>query len=217
MKLIETIDLSTFNYSGIFQKISALVSNPFSDFINNTNAKALDDIYYIEHSGDKEISYSYERYLQLEEDEIIPSAIDKIVDGLVVRFTSKWNKEYQALVSSTYNPLHNYDMEEETHRNIDVENTSYNNVFGYNTSSDNGVLDTQLLMNTLWAAVFVGGWNLISCIPETLIPDRVAAKYDLTELFKPQNPLEPKKEEIELEEKNKKKDEKDEKEYRFGV
>ena len=139
MKLIETIDLSTFNYSGVFQKISALVSNPFSDFINNTNAKALDDIYYIEHSGDKEISYSYSRYLQLEEDEIIPSAIDKIVDGLVVRFNSKWNKEYQALVSSTYNPLHNYDMEEETHRNIDVENTSYNNVFGYNTSSDNGV------------------------------------------------------------------------------
>ena len=71
-----------------------------------------------------------------------------------------------------------------------------------NSSSSEGV-DTQLLMNTLWAAVFVGGWNLISCIPETLIPDRVAARYDLTELFKPQCPKEEKESkqpDIELEE-----------------
>ena len=139
MKLIETIDLSTFNYNGIFQEIASLSSNPFTDFINSENAKILDDIYYLEHSGDKSISLLYDRYLGLEKDEIINSAISHLAENIVIRFKSKWTKEYEALVSSTYNPLHNYDMEEETHRNVNISNESYNNVFGYNTVSENGV------------------------------------------------------------------------------
>ena len=139
MKLIETIDLTTFNYTGIFQTIASFESNPLSDFINTTNSKSLDDIYYLEHSGDKEISYSYSRYLDLEESEIIASALTYIATNIVTRFKDKWTKEYQALISSSYNPLHNYDMSEETHRNIDISNSSYGNVFGFNTSSSDGV------------------------------------------------------------------------------
>ena len=47
--------------------------------------------------------------------------------------------------------------------------------------------EMKLLMNTLWAAVFVGAWNIVSCVPETLVPGRVATKHQLTELFQPQN------------------------------
>ena len=81
-----------------------------------------------------------------------------------------------------------------------------NNSSSSSTNSGERV-DTQLLMNTLWAAVFVGGWNLVSCIPETLIPDRVAARFNLTELFKPQSPKDGSdKPDIELEEKQQKTD-----------
>lgn len=54
-------------------------------------------------------------------------------------------------------------------------------------NGNNHGTETKLLMNTLWAAVFVGAWNLVSCVPETLVPGRVAAKHQLTELFQPQN------------------------------
>lgn len=138
MKLIETIDLTTFNYTGIFQKIASLVDNPFSSFINNTNAKTLDDIYYMEHSGDKKISFSYERYIQFEKDEIIASALTYVANNIVERFKNKWIKEYQALTSS-YDPIQNYNISEEIHRNMEISNESYNNVFGFNTSSADGV------------------------------------------------------------------------------
>ena len=56
---------------------------------------------------------------------------------------------------------------------------------GSNNNSNSA--ETRLLMNTLWAAVFVGAWNIVSCVPETLVPGRVATKHQLTELFQPQN------------------------------
>ena len=54
-------------------------------------------------------------------------------------------------------------------------------------SSSEAQSNNGLLMNTMWAAVFVGAWNLVSCVPETLIPNAVATKYQLAELFVPQN------------------------------
>lgn len=139
-KLKETISIgSSFTYTGIFQKIASLQSNPFSDFINASNSKELDDLYYFERSGDKDISLAFDRYIELEDNNIISSALDYITANIVTKFERKWLKDYQLLVTTTYNPINNYDMVEETTRNIKIDNTNYDNVFAFNTSSTDGV------------------------------------------------------------------------------
>lgn len=46
----------------------------------------------------------------------------------------------------------------------------------------------RLLRNTMFAALFVGVWNALSCIPETLLPSYAKRKYALDALDQPQDP-----------------------------
>ena len=58
------------------------------------------------------------------------------------------------------------------------------------SSSDRVGLDStklRLLRNTMIAALFVGVWNVLSCIPETLLPSYAKRKFSLDALDEPQS------------------------------
>lgn len=61
------------------------------------------------------------------------------------RFEDKWERIYDILVSTTYNPIDNYNMEE--NENVQSQNHyetgSDSNVFGFNTTSTDGVPSTK--------------------------------------------------------------------------
>lgn len=64
------------------------------------------------------------------------------------------------------------------------------------TSSEFMGLDTsklRLLRNTMYAALFVGIWNVLSCIPETLLPSYAKRKFSLDALDEPQTKTHKKK------------------------
>lgn len=121
------------------------------DFINQDNCNDLDSDYNINYSAEKYLSpfaiktlkkvlenegFTFE---ELKNDEISYSDKARIItewlsdsDYAIVytiynRFAVKWKKIYDALVNSSYNPLHNYDMEEKRTPNL-THTETFNNV-----------------------------------------------------------------------------------------
>ena len=133
---------------GIFSVLAQrdLDDNPLfplvEDFINQVNCNSLDSDYCVSYSAEKYLSpfaikalkqvldnegYTFE---ELVNDEIPYSDKNTIINEWVRdsdyaiiytiynRFAVKWKKIYDAFLNSTYNPLHNYDMEEKRTPNI---------------------------------------------------------------------------------------------------
>lgn len=142
MKLIETIDIS--NISGIFNKIRSLDSvpdTPLFPWLTDDNAEMLDELYYLQHSGEKCISRYYERYIKMEDDGIVNDCLSKIAQQIMLKFGDKWNRLYDVFVSEQYKPLENYDMKEKETpnltrtKNVNVKTTVNNDVYGFNSST----------------------------------------------------------------------------------
>lgn len=142
MKLIETIDIS--NISGIFNKIRSLDSvpdTPLFPWLTDDNAEMLDELYYLQHSGEKCISRYYERYRKMEDDGIVSDCLSKIAQQIMLKFGDKWNRLYDVFVSEQYKPLENYDMKEKETpnltrtKNVNVKTTVNNDVYGFNSST----------------------------------------------------------------------------------
>ena len=93
-----------------------------NDFINSNNVSALNQDYYLSHSGDKYISPFVERLFNAGK---TASEISSYVATICYnRFGEKWKKIYDALLTE-YNPLENYSMEETRTPNLtdsDTEN-----------------------------------------------------------------------------------------------
>ena len=143
MKLIETIDINTMD-SGIFQEIRSIDSipdTPLFPWLTDDLSLQLDIIFYLQHSADKEISKFYERLLKLEEDGILVSALNVIAQNLMVKFGDKWNRLYDAFVTTNYKPLENYNMKQKetpnvTHtKNVKSNLETDNDVYGFNSTS----------------------------------------------------------------------------------
>lgn len=70
--------------------------------------------YYMERSGDKTISQTYKRLMQLKNQN--PTIVDTADDllGKIIRnkFNSKWSKQYLALLQEQYNPITDYEHSE---------------------------------------------------------------------------------------------------------
>ena len=128
---------------------------PFID--SNTNTYTLDFDYELGFSNDKYISplfeklwiqslldagFTIEEFLSGEMDladiETTLNALyhNYIIEIIYERFGVKWNKIYQSLVASVYNPINNYDMEETRTPNLSTGVTasaeSKTGVFGFN-------------------------------------------------------------------------------------
>lgn len=66
--------------------------------------------YYLNHSGEKWITRMYE-FLLKEQNMTQDEALEFMATTVKIRFTTKWNRLYQALVKE-YDPLANYSMKE---------------------------------------------------------------------------------------------------------
>lgn len=86
--------------------------------------------YYMQRSGEKTISLTYERLLQLVSEKIYTTTetaenlIGKLIRG---KFIEKWNRVYDVLISEQYNALQNHDFTEQktgNNQNIDTYNST---------------------------------------------------------------------------------------------
>ena len=142
MKLIETIDISTLG-GGIFQEIRSQDSGdtPLLPWLDDTNCVILDEMLYLQHSADKEISAYFKRLLKLEDDGIIGSAVGVLATHIIQKFTDKWNRIYNAFVTENYKPLENYNMKQKETpnvtrtKNVKSNLVTDNDVYGFNSST----------------------------------------------------------------------------------
>lgn len=70
--------------------------------------------YYMERSGDKPISQTFKRLMQLKnQNPTIVKTADEMM-GTIIRnkFIAKWSKQYNTLVTEQYNPLNDYEHNE---------------------------------------------------------------------------------------------------------
>lgn len=141
-KLIETINISNLlsdTEKGIFQEIQSIDNSATLEWLTEDISKQLDKDLYLQYSSDKRISAYMERMLKLQEDGTITNALQEIAKNLLQRFTEKWNRLYLALVTSTYSPTENYDMEEKETpdltrtKNVKTSVKNENSVYGFNS------------------------------------------------------------------------------------
>ena len=111
-RLKETVDVNSLLTNGfIFKKIQTAYSSTF-EWLTSDMALSLDEKLILEHSGDKKISTYYGKLLELEEDSTIQDALQVVAKNVVLTYNDKWNKLHSAMITSDYNPLENYDMEQ---------------------------------------------------------------------------------------------------------
>ena len=85
--------------------------------------------YYMQRSGEKTISLTYERLLQLVSEKIYTNETAENLIGKLIRgkFIEKWNRVYDVLISEQYNALQNQDFTEQktgNNKNVDTHNTT---------------------------------------------------------------------------------------------
>lgn len=123
MLLKETINDITLD-KGIFQYISEL--GVFS-WLTPEDAKLIDINYYLNHSGNKTITPLFEGLL---------SNISVVAKIIALRYSSNWNRVYDAYIESQYDPIENYSMIESEEyaskitntRNMDSSTFAFNSV-----------------------------------------------------------------------------------------
>ena len=83
--------------------------------------------YYLERSGDKPISPTYKRLLQLKHQNPTITQTAEQMMGIIIRnkFAEKWSKQYNTLLEEQYNPLNDYEHDEHIVRDT-TEGTTYN-------------------------------------------------------------------------------------------
>ncbi|MBO7696342.1 MAG: hypothetical protein J6T10_27205 [Methanobrevibacter sp.] len=101
-------------YDTFFDLLSDETNYPLvHDFINENNVDILNDDYFLGNSSDKYISPLLDKLYKIFKDSTDSYELlsEKIASILYNRFSTKWNKIYNALLTE-YNPLENYSMEE---------------------------------------------------------------------------------------------------------
>lgn len=98
--------------TGVMATIQALQNNPFT-WLTQDMASNLDNMFIFEYSGDKELSPLFKRMIYLSEHSAsTKTPIEYLADYVLQKYTDKWNKLYSAIITSDYNPLENYNMEQ---------------------------------------------------------------------------------------------------------
>lgn len=115
----------------IVSKLQA--TNKFK-WLDTTNAPVLDLEFYLNHSGEKEVSPIIEKLLEngKTEDEVL----DTITTILVVKYANKWNRIYDTLIND-YDVFSDYKKIKELNTNInqDTKTSSETNssIYGFNS------------------------------------------------------------------------------------
>lgn len=95
--------------------------------------------YYVYRSGYKSISPTYRRLIEMSNDNptLVKSADEMLGNLIRAKYVEKWNRVYNVLLNSNYNPLDNYDF-------IDTKNANNSDTITYDTNVvDNGRSNTD--------------------------------------------------------------------------
>lgn len=141
MKLLETIVISSIDASitdGIFTTINTLKND--IPFLIDDNYKHIDNDYYFNNSGNKNISTTYERIYNIfkNDNENIrrQKTIQMLARIIINRYVDNWVKIYNAYFLTDYKPLENYSMIEE--ENITAKDSVNTQLSTTNSGEDNG-------------------------------------------------------------------------------
>lgn len=136
-KIIEIYDLLN---EGVFvnREINSLkLFDDSNSFLYGKDANC-DLEYFYSHSGDKSpsswIDKIYERYG--EDEQVLTTQLTQLFEFICKKFQDKWNRLYVSLVQTTYNPIHNYNMDETENVGTDVEVSQDTSSYGFNSSND---------------------------------------------------------------------------------
>lgn len=148
-KLIDTNEIGGANIidrtKSIFNAIHNVSNQPFQ-WLSQGIADTLDQEYYLNHSGDKNVSPLVEKLLTLTG----VNMVQKVANIIINKFEDKWTRLYNAFIDGDYEPLENYSMEEVETPNItrditekqktkiETETTddkTENEVYGFNSAT----------------------------------------------------------------------------------
>lgn len=119
--------------AGIFHTIQALGKFAWLD------GGTLDIEYYLQRSGEKYISPLM----------ACATSLDVVAKIIVAKFADKWNRLYDAFITTTYNPIDNYSMteSEKTATKIKVNSSGTAGTYGFNsdTAVPTGKSDTETI------------------------------------------------------------------------
>ena len=134
-RLYETIDDTTFftNY-GIFKAIYTL--NAFT-WLGEDESEMIDLEYYFNHSNEKWISPLFEKLYGMNPSTTLTALANIIIN----KYGDKWNRLYDAFITTTYDPIENYSMTEESNANTDMNVNS--KIYGFNSETGVNASDTN--------------------------------------------------------------------------
>lgn len=130
-KINELFELVGF---GVFQANSTSFALP--SYIGSPDF--VDMEYIFNHSGDKKISAWVRKIFERGDTiEDISVNISDLFNYIIRRFSDKWTRLIEAFVNATYNPIDNYNMEEQENIGSKITNTSGQDIstYGFNSSS----------------------------------------------------------------------------------
>lgn len=101
--------------------------------------------YYLNRSAEKTISPTYERFISLcEQSEILKSPEELIGNFIRSKFLDKWNRVYDVLINSQYNPISNREYTEIKTGNNQNKDTHNTTKAKQGTNTDNTTYDTNV-------------------------------------------------------------------------
>lgn len=121
------------NNQTIVSKLQA--TNKFS-WLDTTNAPVLDLEFYLNHSGEKEVSPIIDKLLG--QDKTEDEVLDIITNVLVVKFSNKWNRIYETL-STEYDVFSDYKKTKEVNTSVNQDtktsSETTSSIYGFNSES----------------------------------------------------------------------------------
>lgn len=146
MKLIETlttqqkVDMLNGSAVGLFPSM-ILADDPFYDRVGDLCLG-----YYTARSGEKNISPTYEKYLDLIGQDLGVTGTAETILGRLIRskFLEKWNRVYEVLISEQYNALENQSFTEHKGGTNTDEKVYDTSVKKEGNNSDVNTFDTTL-------------------------------------------------------------------------
>ena len=121
------------NNQTIVSKLQA--TNKFS-WLDTTNAPVLDLEFYLNQSGEKEVSPIIDKLL--EQDKTEDEVLDIITNILVVKFSNKWNRIYETL-STEYDVFSDYKKTKEVNTSVNQDtktsSETTSSIYGFNSES----------------------------------------------------------------------------------
>lgn len=149
--------------NGIFIRLGSIYPGVFPWV--NERGWSLDQIYFGNHSGDKETSPLLDKFIEQNRGNAVPEVLTEqqliaIVSILYAKYESKWSKLYKVLFAE-YNPIENYSMTEE--ETPDITRTETPNITRGKTTSAKSDFTVTTNANT---ATDVYGFNSNSAVPQ---------------------------------------------------